>query len=112
DNVKDQIWWGKVNQPMKEETFNQLYDRVIAYMQERDFYVIDGVACADPQQQLPIRVVSELAWHSLFSHQLFLRPTLEQLAVHQPEFTIINACKFQADPKRDGTNSNVFIIVN
>src|SRR5438552_13182245 len=73
DAVKDQIWWGKINQPMKTETFNQLYNRVLDYMKERDLYVLDGVACADPAQQLPIRLVSELAWHSLFAVHLFLR---------------------------------------
>src|SRR5262249_41945431 len=111
-DVKDKVWWGKINQPMKPETFNQLYDRVIAYLQERDLYVLDGIACADTKEQLPIRLVGELAWHSLFAKQLFLRPTHEQLATHKPQFTIVNACKFQAEPKRDGTNSNVFIIIN
>ncbi|MEW6731296.1 MAG: phosphoenolpyruvate carboxykinase (ATP) [Acidobacteriota bacterium] len=110
--VKDKIWWGKVNQPMSTEKFQQLFDRVRTYLQERELYVLDGIACADSRQQLPIRVVSELAWHSLFARQLFLRPTAEQLAHHRPEFTIINACRFYADPQRDGTNANVFVIIN
>lgn len=111
-DAKDKVFWGKTNQPMKPDVFDQIYNRVLAYLQERDLFVLDGIACADPNEQLPIRLVSELAWHSIFARQLFLRPTREQLAEHKPQFTIINACKFQAEPKRDGTNSNVFIIVN
>lgn len=111
-DVKDKIWWGKVNQPMKPEVFDRLYERVLAHLQEKELYVVDGFGCAETSQQLPIRVVSELAWHSLFARQLFLRPNAEQLTHHKPEFTIVNACKFNADPQRDGTNSNVFVIIN
>ncbi len=67
---------------------------------------------ADPKYQLPIRVINEVAWHNLFVRQLFIRPTLDELKRHEPEFTIVSAPTFLADPKRDGTNSEVFVIVN
>jgi phosphoenolpyruvate carboxykinase (ATP) len=111
-DVQDKVWWGKVNQPISSEAFDKLYNRVLEHLQDRELFVVDGYACADPRQKLPIRVVTEMAWHSVFARQLFLRPTAEELATHKPEFTIVNACKFQADPQRDGTNSNVFVIIN
>ena len=67
---------------------------------------------ADPRYQLPIQVINEYAWHNLFVRQLFIRPTAEELKTHKPEFTIVSAPGFLADPKRDGTNSEVFVIVN
>lgn len=115
--VKDEIsegkvWWGKINQPISQEHFERIYLRMTAYFQGRDVFVQDSLACADPAYQLPIRVVTETAWHSLFARNLFIRHKPEELPGHIPDFTIIHAPGFHAIPEVDGTNSETFIILN
>ncbi len=113
DTLTDlEVDWGNVNQPFDPNMFHHLLGRVMAYLQDRDLFVLNAYAGADPEYQLPIRVVTEMAWHNLFARQLFLRPTPEQLADHQPQFTIINAGRFQADPALDGTKTGTFIILD
>jgi phosphoenolpyruvate carboxykinase (ATP) len=108
----DKVAWGSVNLPFSSEKFDALYDRVVEYLSGKQIYVQDLFCGADPSYQLPIQVINEYAWHNLFVHQLFIRPTEEELKNHKPEFTILSAPGFLADPKRDGTNSEVFVIVN
>jgi phosphoenolpyruvate carboxykinase (ATP) len=108
----DLIWWGEVNQSMSQTSFDQLYDRMRAYFQGRDVFVQDALAGADPKHRLPIRVVTEYAWHSLFARNLFIQLPKESLAGHIPEFTILHAPRFHAIPEEDQTNSEVFIIIN
>ncbi|MBO8169220.1 MAG: phosphoenolpyruvate carboxykinase (ATP) [Thermoanaerobacteraceae bacterium] len=110
--VKDQIDWGEVNKPISQEKFERLYWRLAAYLQQRDLFVFDGFAGADPKYRLPIRFINEYAWQNLFVHQLFIRPTEEELAEHRPQFTLISAPGFQADPEIDGTRSEAFVIIN
>ena len=110
--TENKVDWGSANQPFPPEKFDPLYDRVLEYLQGKEVYVQDLFSGADPRYQLPIQVISEYAWHSLFVRQLFIRPTAEELKSHKPEFTIVSAPGFLADPKRDGTNSEVFVIVN
>jgi phosphoenolpyruvate carboxykinase (ATP) len=109
---RDRIWWGKVNQPIVEMDYLGLRQEMMAYLQGRELFVMDGFAGADPHYSMPIRVVTELAWHNLFVKQLFRRATPEQLKTHVPEWTVINACKFLADPKKHKLNSEAFIIAN
>ncbi|MDD2486713.1 MAG: phosphoenolpyruvate carboxykinase (ATP) [bacterium] len=110
--VHDEIAWGKVNVPIEEEKFDRIYNRMMTYLQGKDLFVFDGFVGADPQYRLPLRAVTELAWHNLFAHQLFLRPTADELSAHVPEFTVIYVPGFKADPQHDGTNSEAFIIPN
>ena len=110
--VSDQIWWGDVNRPIKPDAFERLYQKVVAHLQSRPLYVFDGFAGADPEYRLPIRVVNEIAWHNHFAHQLFVRPSEEELANHHPEFTVLSAPNLKADPEQDGTNSDVFILLS
>lgn len=107
-----EIWWGSVNRPISEEHFERLQGRLAAYLQGRDLFVQDVAAGADPRYRLPVRVVSEYAWHSLFARNLFLRIPRDRLADHQPAFTIIDAPRFHADPDREGTHSEVFIVLH
>ena len=109
--VADRIDWAG-NQPMAPETFARLRDLVRAYLQNRELYVFDGFAGADPRHRLPLRVVTEKAWHSLFARCLFLRPTREQLDGFEPEWTILHACDFHADPARDGTKSEACVVIS
>ena len=108
--TKNTVSWGKVNQPFPPEKFEALLDRVMRHMNERDLYVMDLAAGADPAYQLPITLICEYAWHALFVKQLFIRPDLKHLANHQAEFTVIAAPEFEAIPDRDGTRSETFIL--
>ena len=108
----DKVAWGAVNQPFPAEKFDALYERVLDYLRDKELFVQDLFCGADPKYRLPIQVINQYAWHNLFVRQLFLRPTAEELKAHKPEFTIVSAPGFLADPKRDGTNSEVFVIVN
>ncbi|MFB7159790.1 phosphoenolpyruvate carboxykinase (ATP) [Lysinibacillus sp. NPDC056232] len=113
DSTKDKIDWGKVNRPISSEVFDNLYVKVVKYLKERDeLFVFKGFAGADKDSQLSIQVINEYAWHNLFAHQLFIRPTAEELASHVADFTVISAPNFKADPAVDGTASETFIIVS
>src|SRR5271165_5251212 len=87
----DKVSWGSVNQPFPPDKFDALYERVVEHLQGKELFVQDLFCGADPRYQLPIRVVNELAWHNLFVRQLFIRPTAEELATHNPAFTIVSA---------------------
>jgi phosphoenolpyruvate carboxykinase (ATP) len=106
------IWWGKVNRPMEESTFEQLRHRLLAYVQGKDLFVQDCFVGADPEYRLPIRIITETAWHSLFAHNMFIRPKAEELTAFAPEFTVIHAPGFRAVPELDGTRSEVFVVIN
>lgn len=108
----DKIAWGKINKPISSEVFHKLYDKVLTYLHNKELFVFDGFAGADAAYRLPIRVINEFAWQNIFVHQLFIRPTQEELNQHEPEFTLISAPGFKADPTIDGTNSEAFIIIN
>ncbi len=108
----EQVWWGKVNRPMDPAHFDRLLIRMTAYFQGRDVFVQDTTACAHPDYKLPIRVITENAWHSLFARNMFIRRSFDELPEHVPDFTIIQAPGFHAIPEEDGTNSEVFIILN
>lgn len=111
-SVKEQINWGPVNQPMEPAVFDRLYHMVLEHLAQKETFIFDGFAGAAPEYRLPIRVVNEFAWQNLFVHQLFVRPTADELATHEPQFTVVCAPSFQADPTLDGTNSEAFIIVS
>ena len=110
--TENKVAWGSANQPFPPDKFDALYERVLDHLKGKELFVQDLFCGADPQYTLPIQVINEYAWHSLFVRQLFIRPTAEELKTHQPEFTIVSAPSFKADPKRDGTNGEVFVLVN
>ncbi|MDR3602036.1 MAG: phosphoenolpyruvate carboxykinase (ATP) [Desulfosporosinus sp.] len=111
-SVHGRIAWGKINQPLAEKSFEGLYQKVLAYLGTTQFFIFDGFAGTDEKYRLPIRVINELAWHNIFVQQLLIRPTVEQLADHQPEFTVICTPGLKADPQIDGTNSEAFIVLS
>lgn len=108
----DKIWWGKVNHPMELDAFDTLHHRMLAYLQIKDLFIQDCYAGADPDFRLPIRVISEKAWHSLFARNIFIKAKKNELVNHVPEFTVINIPMFHAIPEIDGTRSEVFIVIN
>lgn len=111
-SIHDEIMWGKVNKPMTPEAFDALYKRLLAYLQAKDLYVFDGFVGNDLKFRLPIRIVNELAYQNLFVRNMFVRPTEEELASIDPEFTCICAPGFKAVPELDSTHSEAFIVVS
>ncbi|MCC6801656.1 MAG: phosphoenolpyruvate carboxykinase [Anaerolineae bacterium] len=110
--TEDKVWWGSINKPFDEKAFDNLHRRMMAYFQQKDVYVQDCYAGADPEHRLPIRVVTEFAWHSLFARTMFIIPQERELADHVPEFTVIDAPFFHATPEIDNTLSQTFILVS
>jgi phosphoenolpyruvate carboxykinase (ATP) len=106
------IAWGKINRPMESAKFETLYAKLCAFFQGRDLFVQNLFGGADPRYRLPVRVISDYAWHNLFARNLLIQP--EEPIVHaSPEtFTIIDSPRFHAFPETDGTNSEVFIVIN
>ncbi|WP_088043189.1 phosphoenolpyruvate carboxykinase (ATP) [Bacillus sp. EAC] len=112
-SVENLIDWGTVNTPISADVFEKLYSKVLTYLRDRnELFVFKGFAGADTQYRLPIQVINEFAWHNLFAHQLFIRPTEAELLTHESEFTIVSAPTFKADPVVDGTNSEAFVIIS
>ena len=110
---QDHIWWGKVNKPFEVEQFDALYGRILAYLQNKNLYVQDCCAGADKEKQLHLRVITETAWHNLFARNMFIQINdLNKIANHVPAFTILHVPNFQAVPAIDGTNSEVFVVVD
>ncbi len=108
------IWWGEVNQPFDEDAFEALLGRVSAYLSERDLFIEDLYAGADPAYSLPVRVVSESPWHALFARNMFLKrsPGDDEIEPFIPGFTVLHAPNFQARASQDGTFSEAFVIVS
>lgn len=112
DSSKDKIDWN-TNQAISADVFDRLYAKVINYLKEKEaLFVFKGFAGADKESQQSIQVVNEYAWHNLFCHQLFIRPTEEELASFEAEFTIVSAPSFKANPEVDGTRSEAFVIIS
>lgn len=110
--VHDKIAWGKVNKPVSQEGFDALYEKVVAYLQNREIFIFDGFAGADPKYTKSFRIVNELASQNLFIHQLLRRPSAEDLANFKEDYTIIAAPGFKCDPERDGTRSEAAIMID
>jgi phosphoenolpyruvate carboxykinase (ATP) len=112
-STEGHIWWGEYNRPFSSEKFNDLFNRVQGFLQGRDVFVQDCYAGADPSYRMPIRVVTELAWHSHFARNMFLLPsTNEEYRRHIPDFTILCVPSFKGIPQIDGTATNTFIVLN
>jgi len=106
------IWWGAVNRPMELADYNRLRLRMLAYLQGKDLYVQDCFAGADIDYRTSIRVIAQYAWHSIFARNMFISPNEQELATFEPEWVLLHAPGFHASPDVDGTNSEVFIVVN
>jgi phosphoenolpyruvate carboxykinase (ATP) len=106
------VWWGEVNRPIDEDRFEELHRRMASYLQGKDVFVQDCYSGADPDYRLPVRIITQYAWHSLFARNMFIIPEPEELATFEPEFVVIDCPGFHAFPEVDKTNSDVFILVN
>ena len=108
----ERIWWGDVNQPISEDKYEGLRDKVTSYLAQRDLYVVDAFAGADPGTRLALRVVTESPWHALFAKTLFIDPTDEELADHDPDALVLHAPAVEAEPVADGTRSGTFVVLH
>jgi len=108
----EKVAWGEINQPFEPEKFDAIFDRALEHLRGKELFVQDLYAGADPKYRMPIRVINEWAWQSLFVRAMFVRPGKEELKTHKPEFTIVGVPSMFTDPKRDGSKSEAFIAVN
>ncbi len=111
--TNDKIWWGIYNRPFSSEKFNQIMGRVQAYCQGEELFVQDCYAGADPDYRMPIRIITEKAWHSLFARNMFITTNdPDELKKFVPDFTIIALPGFNVDPSIDGTRTETAIVLN
>ncbi|MCB2410857.1 phosphoenolpyruvate carboxykinase (ATP) [Hymenobacter sp. BT178] len=111
-NTADSVWWGDINIPFDADKFDQLQEKMVQYLADKELYVREAYVGANPDYQLKLRVVNELAWHNLFCYNMFLRPAEGADTTWTPDFTIICAPGFEADPAVDGTRQANFAILN
>jgi phosphoenolpyruvate carboxykinase (ATP) len=113
ESTADKIWWGEYNRPFTSEKFNALIARMQSYLIGEELFVQDCYAGADPNYRLPIRVITEKAWHSLFARNMFIPvQTKEEARTFVPEFTVVALTGFKCDPRIDGTRSETAILLN
>ncbi|MBU3822104.1 phosphoenolpyruvate carboxykinase (ATP) [Flavobacteriaceae bacterium XHP0103] len=110
--TKDRVWWGDINIQFDSEKFDKLYNKVTDYLSNKNIFVRDSYACADKDYQLNIRVINEYPWSNQFAYNMFLRPTDEELENFDPEWIVVNAPGFKANPTEDGTRQHNFAILN
>ena len=112
DTTHNIIDWGKTNNPISEEKFEEIYCRMKKSIEGKQFFIFDGFVGADPETRLSVRGITDKAWHSLFATQIFIRPTIEELGNFEPEFTLLSLNDFRAIPEIEGTRTETFIIIN
>jgi len=110
--TKDSIWWGEVNQPLQPEVFENLYKKVISYLENKDIFILDSYVCAASEYRLNLKIITEAPWQNLFANNLFLRPSKAELKNFVPDWEIIVASGFYANPEVDGTRQSNFTIIN
>ena len=111
-DTEARIWWGKVNAELPEDAFEGLREKVTSFLSDQDLYVVDAFAGADPEHRLALRVITYSPWHALFAKTLFIDPTEEELAEHEPEAVVFHAPAVEADPAEDGTRSETFVVLH
>jgi phosphoenolpyruvate carboxykinase (ATP) len=116
ESTEGDIWWGKVNHPMEPEVYDALYQRVCDHLGQRELFVQDLYAGADPDNRLSVRAITESPWHSLFCRNMFILrrkfDISDEIEPFVPDFTIVHAPGFRADPERDRTRSEVFVCIS
>ena len=110
--TKNEVWWSDINLPFDPQKFENLYEKVVKYLSNKEVFVRDAMVCADENYKVKIRVVNEYPWSNMFAFNMFLRPTEDELTNFTPEWTIVNAPGFMAVPLEDGTRQHNFSILN
>ena len=111
-NTENSVWWSQFNIPFESQKFDQLFDRMRAYLVGREVYVRDAFVCADPRYRMNVRVVTEFPWSNMFAYNMFMRPSHEELKNIQPDWHVICVPGFMADPETDGTRQHNFAVIN
>lgn len=104
--------WGDVNKPFSPDAFDRLYNKVIKYIEGRSLYIRDAYACADPENRLNVRVITEYPWQNLFANNLFLRPEVSELKTFVPNWHVVSIPSFKAVSEIDETRQHNFAIIN
>lgn len=112
EKTENAVWWGDINIKFTPEKFDALYNRMKAYLNGKDVYVRDAYAGAVENHRLNLRVVTEFPWSNMFAYNMFLRPTAEEVKNFEPDWHIVNAPGFLADPEIDGTRQHNFAVIN
>lgn len=115
--VKDKVTsntvdWNDINKPILPMYYQQLRDKVVQYLSKKELYVRDAYACSDERYRLTLRLVAEYPWSAMFANNMFLRPTTNEILSANPEWTILCAPGFKANPDIDGTRQSNFSIIN
>src|SRR5262249_58919816 len=112
DGSRDRIWWGDVNQPISEEHFEGLRDKVVARLGEADpLYVVDAWAGADPAHRIGVRVVTAHPYHALFAKTMFIELAPGEERTFQAQALVLHAPDLEAVPEEDGTRSETFVVL-
>ena len=112
-STEGQVWWGQYNRPFSPDKFDEMFSRMQGFLQGRDVFVQDCYVGADPDYRMPVRIITEFAWHSLFARNMFLPlKSNEECRRHVPDFTVLCCPNFKGIPQIDGTGSNTFIALN
>jgi phosphoenolpyruvate carboxykinase (ATP) len=110
---EERIWWGEINRPIEESSFDGLRRKVVEYLSSRErLFVIDAYAGADPDHRLGIRVVTASPYHALFAKTMFIRPSEDELETHDPEALVLHAPEVEADPAVDATRTGTFVVLH
>ena len=112
DSTTQDMWWGKINVPYDSDKFEKLHQRVIDYLDGKEVYVQNCYAGADKNNRLSVRVINELAWHSIFARNMFIPASATELLEHNPEFTVINVPGCRAAPSIPGPHSGTLVFYN
>ena len=112
DETHERVDWGKVNHQFPPGKFDKIFEKMKKFVKGKELFVFDGFVGASKENRLAIRLINDHAWQSLFACQLFIKPSAAELETHEPEFTVMCINDFEAIPEVDGTNSNVFILIN
>ncbi len=112
EETKSKVNWGKTNRPLAPAQFAAIWGKVTAYLQGKEIFVLDAFAGRDPRYRLPIRVITETAWHNLFARHLFTAATPAEAETHEPQFTVVNVPSLLAGGAADGLNSEAFVLID
>jgi phosphoenolpyruvate carboxykinase (ATP) len=110
--TENSVWWGDINIKFEPSKFDELFNRMKAYLNNREVYVRDVYACADPRHRLRVRVINELPWMNFFVNNLFLRPSASEIETFEPDWHIVSAPNFKAVPEIDGTRQHNYAVIN
>ena len=109
---EERIWWGDVNAEISEERFEGLREKVTAHISDRELYVVDAFAGADPKHRIAVRVVTNHPYHALFARTMFIDPTEEELRDFEPQALVLHAPGLESDPETDGTRTGTFVVLH